>query len=74
MYESKKAVPELIMLSPEYVDVFMQAVENASLETLLSNNSIFKKDNRTIEIYDTRAQFLIQVGREYQKLLNQKQK
>ena len=69
---TKKNEPELISFSPEYTDVFMQAVQNASNRTMIHNESIYKRDDRTIEIYDTRAIYLLAVGEEYQKLVDQK--
>jgi len=69
----KTQPPETLYFSPEYIDVFMQAVENASKRTMISNKSIFKKNDMEVEIYDTRAFFLIEVGEQYEKLL-QKEK
>lgn len=68
----KKIKPEVLYFDPAYLDLFMQAVENASKNTYISNDSIFRKDNRTVEIYDTKSNFLIMVGREYQKLISKK--
>jgi hypothetical protein len=65
----KTQPPETLYFSPEYIDVFMQAVKNASKRTMISNKSIFKKNDMEVEIYDTRAFFLIEVGQQYQKLI-----
>jgi hypothetical protein len=74
MTKKRKAPePEIIHFSPEYTDVFMQAVKNASERTMIHNDSIFKKDDHTIEIYDTRAIFLLEVGQQYQKLIQLKE-
>ena len=62
-----------VTTSVEEANKFMQAVKNASKSTMISNSSIFKKNDREVEVYDTRAAFLIQVGVEWNKLL-QKEK
>jgi len=70
---TKKNTPEVLYFSDDEIDKFMQAVKNASVGTMISNNSILKKSDREVEIYDTRAAFLIQVGVEFMKLI-QKEK
>jgi hypothetical protein len=65
----KTQPPETLYFSPGDIDQFMQAVSNASKSTMISNRSIYKKNDREVEIYDTRAAFLIQVGVEWNKLL-----
>jgi hypothetical protein len=72
MTKSKQETPEIIYFAAEDIDLFMLAVRNVSIRTYISNNSIFKKNDREIEIYDTRAAFLINVGVEYQKLINKR--
>lgn len=69
----KVNTPESIYFSDEYVDIFMQAVANASKHTQIHNDSIFRvKETREIQIFDTRAYFLIEVGQQYQKLIDEK--
>jgi hypothetical protein len=72
MTKSKQETPEIIHFAAEDIDLFMLAVRNVSIRTYIGNNSIFKKNDREIEIYDTRAAFLINVGVEYQKLINKR--
>jgi len=63
--------PEILNFSKEYADLFMKAVENAEVRTLISNTSIFKNNDGSIVVHDTQAYFLINVGIEYQKLLEE---
>jgi hypothetical protein len=66
---SKSEDPQILCFSEEFIDLFMKAVENAEKRTNIINESIFKKNEREVMVYDTRAQFLINVGIEYEKLI-----
>ena len=70
---AKKNPPEILYFSAEDINKFMQAVKNASKLTIITNSSIFKMNDREVEIHDTKAAFLIQVGVEWNKIL-QKEK
>lgn len=61
----KQSQPECLTFSKKDADTFMKAVEITSQKTLISNNSISRKDDWTIEILDTRASFLISIGMNY---------
>lgn len=58
--KAKQSVPEVLYF--EDADVFMKAVEITEQKTYIQNTSIFKKSEREVEIYDTQASFLINVG------------
>ena len=60
MVKTKQSIPEVLYF--EDADVFMKAVEITEQKTMIQNCSIFKKNDREVEIYDTRADFLINVG------------
>ena len=59
----------LIFGKKKEAEMFMRAVGNASKRTYIRNNSITREGNKII-ILPTNARFLIEVGQEYQKLLN----
>ena len=69
-----KEKPEILHFSPEYIDLFMKAVEKTEEKTFITNTSIIKRDERTVEVHSTRAYFLIEVGQQYQKLIYEKAK
>lgn len=66
----KAQKPELLNFQSS--DLFMKAVNEAEKITYIKNESIFKKDETTVEVYDTRSLFLLQVGIEWFKLNNSK--
>lgn len=74
MKKEKKDKPEILHFSPKFADLFMEVVKKTEEKTFISNESIFKLDERTIEIHSTRAYFLIEVGQQYQKLIYEKAK
>jgi hypothetical protein len=68
--KSRKVEPEILTFGDEsFAKLFMEAVRNASRRTHISNNSITSHEE-FVAIEPTTAYFLIEVGQEYQKLLN----
>jgi hypothetical protein len=65
--KKKQSQPEILYF--EDTDVFMKAVELTELRTYIQNKSIFKKNEHEVEIYDTQASFLINVGMNYAWLI-----
>jgi hypothetical protein len=67
--KSKKDEPEVLNLSEESVADFRKAIENVGKNTGVSNSSITVKDDGTIIIEPTKAIYLLNLGKEYEKIL-----
>jgi len=62
---------ETLMYGEKFYPLFKEAVEITERETFVQNLSItFNDKKRTVQIRDTKADFLINVGRNYQKLIS----
>jgi len=70
----KKPKPELINFSPKDVPLIKEVLNKTSEITYISNNSMFIKDDGTLEIYDTLASFLINFGIQYHIAITKERK
>jgi hypothetical protein len=64
----------LTFFEKEDADMFMEAVQITSKETLISNSSIFRRTDMTVDVFDTHSVFLVNIGRNYEKLIKKEER
>ena len=70
----KPSYETLTFFEKEDADMFMEAIQITSQEMLTLNTSIFRKTDTIVNVFDTHSVFLVNIGRNYQKLIEQKAK
>jgi len=66
----KTTTSEKISIDKDFIETFKQAIHNTEIRSHISNNSISIDENGEVSISDTQSAFLLTLGMEYQKIIN----